>query len=120
MPENFRSLTIWQRAFNLTLVIYRITKLFPKEELFGLTNQIRRSSSSVAANIAEAAGRWQNNDRAHLLIIARGSLTETQSHLSVAEGLEYISKKEYTNLDIEYENLAKSINAFIKTLRSKD
>jgi len=120
MPDNFRELKIWQNARILALEIYTATRNFPREELFALTSQIRRSAISVQSNIAEASGRWGVKDKTQLLMIARGSLVETQSHLSMARGLNYITEKGYTELDRKYEELARSLNAFMNSLRKTD
>ena len=117
MPQNFRDLKIWQEGYRLALEVYEITRSFPRDELFGLTNQIRRASVSIPSNIAEGTGRWGVKDKIQFLMIARGSLTETQSHLSIAFGLKYLTEDKYKQLDDAYEILARSLNAFIKSLK---
>jgi len=97
--------------------IYKITKDFPKEEKYGLSSQMRDSANSVIANIAEAHGRYYFADKARVLYISRGECEETRSHLRVALGLEYIDKKEFVNLNEEYEGLLKGISSYIKTLK---
>lgn len=74
MAESFRRLEVWQEAHNLALEVYKITKRFPNEEKFSLIDQVRRSGSSVSANIAESCGRYSVKDKVNLLIIARGSI----------------------------------------------
>lgn len=119
MPQSFRDLRVWQDAYSLLLKIYDISGKFPKEEMYVLGAQLKRSALSIMANIAESQGRYGYQDRIQLLMIARGSIEETRSHLSVAEGLHYISKIEFEDLDNQYQNLAKSINSFISSIRNK-
>ncbi len=77
--RDFRQLRVWEESHDLTLKIYQITKTFPKEELFALTNQMRRSSASIPTNIAEGCGRETNKDYAHFLQIALGSSFELEA-----------------------------------------
>lgn len=118
MPKDFKDLEIWQEAYNLSILIYRLTDFFPKKEVLGITNQIRRSSVSVCANIAEGCGRYHQKDKIQLLIIARGSIYETRSHLSIAFGLNYLKKKDFEDIDKRYENLSKRLNAFIRYIKT--
>lgn len=103
----------------MSLEIYRITAKFPSGEKFSLVDQIRRSSVSVAANIAESSGRYHSKDKIQLLIVARGSIYETRSHLSIATGLEYLNKNDFGVLDNRYEILSKQLNSFINHIRTK-
>lgn len=117
MAQDFRSLKIWQEAHNLALEIYKITGKFPKEEKFSLVDQIRRSGVSVAANIAESYGRYHNKDKIQLLIIARGSMYEVRSHLSIALGLNFIDQAIFQNMENKYEILSKQLNSFINHIK---
>jgi len=116
MAENFRSLLVWQKAEELAVLIYSVSKSFPKEEQFGLTNQLRRAAVSVGANIAESTGRSGLKDKIQFLMISRGSLTETQSHISIAARLGFLEEKLAEKIIIDYEELARKINAFVKSL----
>ncbi len=118
MGISIKDLKIWSNGYKLTLEIYKMTSNFPHEEKFGLTDQLRRSSNSVTALIAEAHGRYHYADKCRVLYQARGECFETQSHLMVASGLKYISKKDFDRLDKEYEGLGVGINAYIKSLQS--
>lgn len=91
--RDFHKLLIWQRSHQLTLEVYKATERFPKEELFGLTSQIRRACSSVPTNIAEGCGRASNKDFAHFLQIAIGSASEVEYELLLARDLNYIDEK---------------------------
>jgi four helix bundle protein len=86
----FQDLFAWQEAHQLALLTYRISKEFPKEELFALTNQIRRAAVSIPSNIAEGYGRPSGKDRIHFFWIAKGSLLEMESQFLIAKDLGYI------------------------------
>ena len=80
MGESFRDLIVWQRAVQMTVSVYRLTAHFPREELYGLTSQLRRASVSVASNIAEGYARTSQGEYKHFLGMARGSNSEVQAH----------------------------------------
>jgi len=106
--HNFKELKVWQKARVLVVNIYEITKLFPLEEKYALTSQIKRSVVSISSNIAEGAGRGTNKDFAHFLDIAYASSTELESQLINAVDLEFINKerlKEVYNLLIEVQKM---------------
>jgi four helix bundle protein len=122
MVLDFKNLEIWIEARSLSLSVYSAAQNFPKEELFGLTNQLQRAAVSVAANIAESCGRFGVKEKAQLLIIARESVFEVRSHISIAAGLGYLTNVELNSLDSRYEILTRRINAYIahvKTLKPK-
>ena len=79
--SDYRKLVVWEKAHKLVLEVYRVTMTFPKEELFGLTSQIRRASASIPANIAEGSGRGSDAEMARFLHIALGSASELEYHL---------------------------------------
>ncbi len=91
---NYEELIVWQKAMTLTEEIYRIVKFLPKEELFGLSDQMRRAAVSIPSNIAEGHGRDTNGDFRRFLLIARGSLMELETQIEVCKRLHYISEKE--------------------------
>lgn len=90
MDFAFKQLVVWQKAMELVRVVYRLSKLFPAEERYALTDQLRRAVVSIPSNIAEGNGRAGNKDYAHFLAIARGSLYETLTQLQIARDLGYI------------------------------
>ena|SRR3972149_8324231 len=118
MGKSFRDLNIWKKAYTLSLEIYKITRKFPKEERYGLVDQIRRASNSVMANIAEAHGRFHYADKCRVLYQSRGECDETRSHLSLANGLKYLEIADFERLDKEYEGLGVGINKFISSLKN--
>ncbi len=82
--KSYKDLLVWQQAVDLAVTCYKLSKTFPKEDLFGMTSQLRRSSASVAANIAEGHGRESSASFIQFLRIAQGSLKETETHLIIA------------------------------------
>ncbi|MFA4955084.1 MAG: four helix bundle protein [Patescibacteria group bacterium] len=97
--KNFTDLVAWQEAHSLALSIYQATKAFPKDELYGPVNQMRRSVVSIASNIAEGFGRKTNADKRHFYNIAGGSLAEIQSQLFLARDLGYLNKDSHVSLN---------------------
>ncbi len=113
--NHFTNLIAWQKNHKVILKIYLITRHFPKEELFGLTSQIRRASSSVTANIAEGYGRFHEKDRARFYLQARGSNTELQNHIILAHDLKYITDGDYEELKRDIFEGYKIICGLIKS-----
>jgi four helix bundle protein len=116
MVESYRDLLVWQRAVQMTLAIYRFTSGFPKEELFGLTSQIRRAGVSVASNIAEGYGRLSQGEYKQFLGMGRGSNLEVQTQLFIAGELGYGNiqvLKDAEGLSIE---VGKMLTSLIKNL----
>ena len=96
--KDFRQLKVWEKAHALTLGIYQVTSQFPREELFGITSQVRRSSASIAANIAEGCGRTGDGDFHRFLNIAAGSAVEVEYFLLLARDLKFVPTDMYSNL----------------------
>ena len=94
MSGTFRDLKAWQKAFELALDVYRITRSFPREEIYGLTSQVRRAAVSAVSNIAEGKGRASDKELLRFLGIAKGSLFELETQISLSESLSYVSKDE--------------------------
>lgn len=117
MKFNFSRLKIWQKSHALTLDIYQITKTFPKHELFGLTSQIRRSASSVPANIVEGYSRKGNKEFVQFLYQARSSLDETIYFLILSFDLDYINQEKYEELIDKASVLMKMLNSFISKVK---
>ena len=116
--RDFHKLKAWQKSHQLALEIYKVSQSFPKEELFGLTSQIRRAISSVPTNIAEGCGRDSNKDFAHFLQIAIGSASEVEYELLLAHDLQYINKDEYERLTFEMVAIRKMIVKYRAELRA--
>lgn len=88
--RDYTKIGAWQKADDLTVAVYEVTRTFPREEIYGLTSQLRRASSSVPANIVEGSARHSKKDYLHFLYIARGSLAETQYFIHLARRLNYL------------------------------
>ncbi len=116
--QDFRKLKVWQKAHELALAIYRATAKFPKEELYGLTSQIRRASVSIPTNIAEGCGRSTDSEFARFLHIAMGSAFETEYELLLSLDLGFLAKEEYSRLDAATQETKRMIIALYKTLRT--
>lgn len=97
---HFTHLFAWQKNHHLVLDVYRLTKKFPKVELFGLVSQIRRAVSSITANVAEGYGRYHYKDKIRFYTIARGSSAEVQNYLIIAKDLSYITESEFNQTKI--------------------
>ena len=114
MIKNFYDLKVWQDAHEVILNIYKTTKLFPKDELFGLTSQMRRSSSSISANIAEGFGRFHYKDKTRFYLQARGSAAELQDQLFLSQDLNYIKKEDARKLFSAVGIIIKELNGLIR------
>ena len=116
--RDFHKLGIWQRSHQLTLDVYKVSQAFPKDELFGLTSQIRRAASSIPTNIAEGCGRASNKDYAHFLQIAIGSASEVEYELLLAHDLEYINDEAFNKLTSETIAIRKMIIKYQSELKT--
>ncbi len=118
--RDFRELKVWERSHRLTLTVYGATATFPREELYGLTSQIRRSCAAVPTNIAEGCGRGSNADLARFLQIALGSASELEYHLLLARDLSFLEEPEHERLTRETTEIKRMLTSFIKSLRAFD
>jgi len=109
MRHNFKKLLVWQKARELVKDLYILTKKFPKEELFGLTSQIRKAIVSVVLNITEGAGRGTNKDFAHFLDIAFGSALEVEAQIILSLDLEFITLEEHDIVSEKIQEIQKMI-----------
>ncbi len=107
---NFEKLEVWQRSLDFADAIYMATQSFPKEELFGLTNQMRRAAISVSSNIAEGSSRSSHVDFARFTEIATGSLFETVSQCIIAKRRNLLSETEYNALYCDAERIGKMLS----------
>src|SRR5438067_11830225 len=112
--KDFRDLKVWEKAHKLTIEIYRATSSFPAEERYGLTSQIRRSSASIRANIAEGCGRRGHGDFQRFLQIAMGSASELQYHLLLAKDLGFISLDKHTTFDAAVVEVKRMLASLIQ------
>lgn len=111
---NFKDLFAWKEAHKLVLEIYSITRKFPKDELFALTNQMRRAVVSVSSNIAEGFSRYSKNEKRQFYSIAKGSLTEIDNQLLVAKDIGYIDEAKYQEVESQIVTVGKLITSIQK------
>jgi four helix bundle protein len=116
--KDFKKQKVWQKSHQLTLDIYKITKSFPKSEIYGLTSQIRRSCASIPANIAEGCGRNSEADFSRFLQMAMGSATELEYHLLLSHDLGIIKDADFESLYEETIEIKQMLTAFIKKLKA--
>jgi four helix bundle protein len=117
--QNYKDLKVWDKAHQFTLSVYEITKGFPKEEIYSLTNQIRRSSSSIPANIAEGCGKNSQNDFANFLNIALGSSNEAEYFLILSRDLGYLKQENFDILFTLINDVKGMLISLIGKVRSK-
>ncbi|MDD7886863.1 four helix bundle protein [Flavivirga sp. 57AJ16] len=110
---NYTELGIWKYLRELVKLVYKLTKSYPQEELYGLTNQIRRSVISVPSNIAEGCGRQSTKETIPFLYISRGSLYELETQLFLSNDLEFLPEEKLNNLLIQIQTWKKLLNEFI-------
>jgi four helix bundle protein len=119
MVKSYRDLDVWQKGMGLVETAYQITGKFPKEELFGLTNQLRRSSVSIPSNIAEGFLRQHANEMIQFLYIALGSCGELDTQTEISYRLRYVTENQKNLLSEEVDHIARMIRNLIKSLRSR-
>lgn len=119
MINSYRDLEVWKRAMELASRCYQVTKTFPKDELFGLTSQIRRAAASVPANIAEGRGRCNTREFVRFLGIANGSLTELETHLELAFRAEILQELSRDDLLLLARRVGQMLTALRRALRRK-
>jgi four helix bundle protein len=116
MAKSFRELVVWQRAMELTSLLYRLTQQFPHEEIYGLTGQLRRAGVSIASNIAEGSGRGTRNDYRSFLRMARGSALEAQTQLLIARDLGFGDAAQIKRAEGLTEEISKMLWAIAEKL----
>lgn len=117
--NTFRDLLIWQKSMTLVTEIYQLTNSFPKEEIYSLTSQIRRSSISIPSNIAEGYGRDGNNDYLRFLNISISSLFEMQTQLEISFNLKYINEVQFNKINEESREIERMLSAFIRKIKQR-
>jgi four helix bundle protein len=118
MGESYKDLIAWRKAMDLVTEIYRVTRSFPREELYGLTNQLRRAAVSVPSNIAEGQARFSQKEFHHFLGHARGSLVEIETQLVIAQNLGYLSPQQTRPLLDKAAELGRILNGLIASIKS--
>jgi len=116
--EDFKDLKVWAKAHQLTLAVYRRTRVFPKEEMYGLTSQLRRAAASIGANIAEGCGRRSDGEMKRFLQIARGSASELEYHLLLARDLQLLDNDEFRNLEGKVLEVQRMLASLVQRLQA--
>jgi four helix bundle protein len=119
MKQSFRDLQVWQKSMQLTVAIYRLTRDFPREEIYGLTGQIRRSAVSVPSNIAEGQGRLNTGEFRQFLGIARGSICELQTQLEIARSLRFGNSELLDEAESLSHEVGKMIYALLESIKGQ-
>src|SRR5262249_501500 len=117
--QSYRDLSVWQDAMDLTVAVYELSAKFPKEELYGLSSQVRRACVSIAPNVAEGHGREQTKSFIQFLRISQGSLKETETHLCLAQRLGLAKSEEIDPLLQSCGSLGRRLRALIRTLQER-
>jgi four helix bundle protein len=117
--NSYRELRVWQEAMAIARACYVLTRRFPKDEMYGMTSQIRRASTSLAANIAEGHGRENTGSFVQFLRIAQGSLKELETHLLLAEQVQIAKSSGTEPILTQCESLGKMLRSLIRSLQEK-
>ncbi len=116
--KDFKKLTVWQKSHALTLSVYRATALFPKEEIYSLTSQMRRACSSIGANIAEGCCRNRDVEFGRFLYIAMGSASELENHVLLARDLGFLTAEVADRLSADVSEVKRMLSALILKLKA--
>jgi len=115
--ENFKDLKVWKKSHDLTLAVYKLTRNFPRDEIYGLTSQMRRACASIGANIAEGCGRRSDPEFNRFIQIARGSASEAEYHLLLARDLGFLSDVDSRDLETRVLEVQRMLAALSQRLR---
>jgi len=116
MSASFKDLRVWREAMKFAVEVYRVTAQFPRHELYGLSQQLRRAAVSVPSNIAEGKGHRSDREFGHFLPHARGSLLEVQTQVMIAQELQYLGSEEAKHLLASADAIGRSLNGLINSL----
>jgi four helix bundle protein len=119
MAETYRDLLVWQKSIQMVKQVYAATKSFPREEIYGLTSQMRRAAVSIPSNIAEGKGRFSKPDLLHFFTQARGSLLELETQIIIAQELDYLSRSAAKQLLSLTAEVGRMLNGFLRAFRTK-
>jgi len=120
LGHRYQDLIAWQKAKAFATEIYRATETFPKNEIYGLTSQMRRAAVSVASNIAEGQGRLTKGEFCHFLGQARGSLLELETQLSISVDLQFLAENKYKELEEKSSEVRRLVNGLIESMKKAD
>ncbi|HCC05911.1 TPA: four helix bundle protein [Candidatus Nomurabacteria bacterium] len=111
--KTYKDLIVWQKAYSLAVSIYKITKVFPVNEIYGLTSQLRRASVSIASNLAEGSKRGTKKDFAQFIRIAQGSTAEIETQLMIAKEIDYLNEKDFNLLMDELNQISRMLTGLL-------
>ncbi|WP_255369208.1 four helix bundle protein [Fibrobacter sp. UWT2] len=120
MTQGYRDLIVWQQAMDVAVETYRLTSAFSKDEMFGLTSQMRRAAVSIASNIAEGEGRKSKNEFSHFLGIALGSKSELETQIVLSERVNLLKSSETESIKKSLDDIGKMLTALRRKLGTKD
>ena len=118
--QDFRKLKMWEKAHPLTLAVYRVTSKFPKDEMYGLTSQIRRAAASIPTNMAEGYGRDTEPEFNRFMQIAMGSACETEYQLLLAKDLGYLGEVDYQKMNVQISEIKRMLSTLIVKIKNHD
>lgn len=117
--KTHKDLEVWKRAVELVTKVYQLTQAFPKDEIYGLTSQLRRSAVSIPSNIAEGAARQSNKEYIQFLYVALGSLMELDTQMMIAKNLNFMSESEFLEVQLKMDEIGKLLNGLINYRKTK-
>jgi len=116
--RNYKDLVVWEKAHALTIALYVATRAFPKDELYGITSQIRRAAASIGANLAEGCGRRTDNEFGRFLLIAMGAASELSYHLVLAHDLRLLRETDFVRLDAQLAEVRRMLTSLLAKVKS--
>jgi four helix bundle protein len=119
MMRNYRDLQVWKKAHDLTLELYRVSQRFPREEIYGITGQLRRATVSIGANLAEGCGRRTSTELARFVRIALGSASELDYHLLLSRDLGFMSSDDFTSSTAKLTEVRKMLTSFLQSVEEQ-
>ncbi len=117
--RNYRDLQVWSKAHHLTLELYRMSRQFPREEIYGVTSQLRRAAASIGANLAEGCGRRTSSELARFVKIAMGSASELDYHLLLSRDLGFMNGDDFTRSEAELTEVRKMLTSFLSSVEKQ-
>jgi four helix bundle protein len=117
--RNYRGLQVWKKAHDLTLELYRVSQRFPREEIYGITGQMRRAAVSIGANLAEGCGRGTSSELARFVRIAMGSASELDYHLLLSRDLDFMTADEFTRASAALIEVRKMLTSFLNSVEEQ-
>jgi four helix bundle protein len=115
--KDFKELKVWHKAYDLALAIYEASRSFPREEMYGLTSQLRRAAVSIGANIAEGCGRRSDGELVRFLQIARGSASEVEHHLLLARDLKFLQAAIYPDIEKRLQEVQRMLTSLVSSIQ---